>query len=320
MQIVIFSPLHSPRMAYVFKVLFEEVCPQSYEWTSDQGTYLRSSGAKINYSDAPLDPAELWITPETLLFDLELLSYPIQTKWVEGCPWLHFGAKKTGHLPGEVFAGSFYLLSRYEEYLPFVPDRYGRFTAAASLAQREGFLQMAVIQRWVKVLFQELQVRYPEFSSAPLPYQFVPTYDVDMPWVFCFRPWWKQFGGALKDLFLGKISRLSDRFQAWRNPDNDPFFRFVQLKSWHERFSLKPRFFFLMADAAKYDTNPSPQLPAQQALIRSLAAQYPLGIHPSYASNENPTRIHLEKERLEQITGQTISHSRQHFLKLRFAS
>lgn len=318
MRIILFSPNHSPRLDYVFKAIFEHITPHPYECLYDENAYLRSSGAKINYSKAPIDPTEVWINPETLLFETNLELQPVQVKWVDGCPWLHFGVKNTGELPTDVFAGSFYLLSRYEEYLSFMPDRHGRFTAANSLAQREGFLQLAVVQRWVQVLFQALQTRHPEFSWQPLAYHFAPTYDVDMPWAFSFRPAWKQLGGALKDLFFGKNHRWQDRWKAWKNPHSDPFYTFAQLIDWHKKYNLNPRFFFLMGDASTYDTNPSHQLPAQQALIRELAALYPVGIHPSYLSNVEPARIHMEKERLEKISGQFITDSRQHFLKLRF--
>ena len=42
-------------------------------------------------------------------------------------------------LPYDIFAASFYLISRYEEYLPHVKDEYGRFTAEESLAYKNGF-------------------------------------------------------------------------------------------------------------------------------------------------------------------------------------
>ena len=175
---------------------------------------------------------------------------------------------------------------------------------------------MAVVQRWLKALMEALQQKYPDFEPIPLPYQFEPTYDVDMPWAFCYRPWWKQWGGSLKDLLFGKKQRRQDRRRAIKNPKADPFYTFAQLHIWHEKYGLSPRFFLLMGDAARYDTNPSPNLPAQQALIQDLASRYSLGIHPSYQSNLEPERLMMEKQRLEKISQQHITHSRQHFLKL----
>lgn len=318
MKVLLFSQQASPRLEYVLKVFFEHLCPHPYLITYDENTYLRSTGAKINYSKVSLDPQELRIIPETLLFQTSLQQFPIQVIWEKGCPWLLFDQKKSGQFPGDPFAASFYTLSRYEEYLPFVADRHGRFSAAQSLAQREGFLQMAVVQHWLSTLLTALQGRYPDFFWQKLPCQFAPTYDVDMPWAFANRPRWKQWGRGLKDLILGKKQRLKDRLRAVKKPELDPFFTFAQLDTWHEQFKLKPRFFMLMGDQSQYDTNPSPDLPAQQQLIKQLATRYPLGIHPSYLSNQEPERILMEKQRLESISAKSITHSRQHFLKLNF--
>lgn len=316
MQIIIYSTNPSPRLDYVLKVFFEHLSSHTYTLTYDKNTYLRSTGAKINYSKVSQDPDELWVIPETLLFQTSLQHFPVQANWVEGCPWLSFEEKNAGHLPADPLASSFYLLSRYEEYMPYAADQHGRFSAAQCLAKREGFLQMAVVQRWLNAVLETLQQKYPEFEPTQLPYHFAPTYDVDMPWAFCYRPWWKQWGGSLKDLLLGKKQRWEDRRRALKNSENDPFYTFEQLHRWHEKYELSPRFFLLMGDAAQYDTNPSPNLPAQQTLIRELAARYPLGIHPSFWSNIEPERLTMEKQRLEKITNQPITHSRQHFLKL----
>lgn len=317
MQIILFSPSYSPRLDYVLKVFFSQLSPCPYVMLHDEQAYKAATGWKINYSSSRIATSELWISPETLLFDTKrLYSYPIQVNFVEGCPWLHFGTSQAGDLPADPLAGAFYCLSRYEEYLLFTPDQHGRFSATQSLAQREGFLHMAVVQRWLDALLQALQTQNPDFSWTPIPYRFVPTYDVDMPWAFAYQAWWRQLGGAGKALLRGKIQSLGTRWRAWKNPSTDPFFRFDTLHAWHERYQLQPRFFILLGDRTRYDTNPSPDLPAQRALIRDLASRYPLGIHPSYQSNAEPERLLLEKERLAEISGQNITHSRQHFLKL----
>ena len=44
-------------------------------------------------------------------------------------------------IPFDVFSATFFLVSRYEEYLPHVKDDYGRFLATESLAFKEDFLQ-----------------------------------------------------------------------------------------------------------------------------------------------------------------------------------
>jgi hypothetical protein len=51
--------------------------------------------------------------------------------------------------PFDLLAGVFYLLTRYEEYLPFKGDKYGRFPAEESIAFQNGFLEQAIIDRWL---------------------------------------------------------------------------------------------------------------------------------------------------------------------------
>ncbi len=51
-------------------------------------------------------------------------------------------------LPFDPFAASFYLVSRYEEYLPYQPDQFGRFPAKASVAYQNGFLKKPVVNHY----------------------------------------------------------------------------------------------------------------------------------------------------------------------------
>jgi hypothetical protein len=51
-----------------------------------------------------------------------------------------FCQRQIGDLPFDPLAATFYLVSRYEEYLPFIPDEHGRFPAKQSFAFSNGFL------------------------------------------------------------------------------------------------------------------------------------------------------------------------------------
>jgi len=52
--------------------------------------------------------------------------------------------KTEGHFDFDIFAASFYLLSRYEEYLPHTKDMYGRFAHENAIAFKEGFLNNCI--------------------------------------------------------------------------------------------------------------------------------------------------------------------------------
>ena len=65
----------------------------------------------------------------------------------------------------DIFAASFYLLSRYEEFLPHVKDDYGRFLATESIAFKHDFLKQPVVDIWaykLKSVLEEKFDNYPE--------------------------------------------------------------------------------------------------------------------------------------------------------------
>ena len=53
-----------------------------------------------------------------------------------------------------------------------------------------------------------------------------------------------------------------------------------------------------------------------QSLIKSISDYYPVGIHPSYASNSDVDILTKEISRLKNIVHKEVLMSRQHFLKL----
>ena len=68
---------------------------------------------------------------------------------------------KTGwDIPFDIFAASFYLLTRYEEYLPHEKDKYGRYAHVNSLAFKENFLHLPLINLWIQELIKLIQQKY----------------------------------------------------------------------------------------------------------------------------------------------------------------
>jgi hypothetical protein len=50
-------------------------------------------------------------------------------------------------------------------------------------------------------------------------------------------------------------------------------------------------------------------------MIKNSAAQYTIGLHPSWHSGNDPSFLIKEKKYLEEITKQSIIHSRQHYIR-----
>ena len=85
-----------------------------------------------------------------------------------------------GDIGFDIFAAIFYLLTRYEEYLPFQKDSYGRFDHRQSVAFRNDFLDQPLINTWLEDLRVLLASRNPDFKKPAHSFSFLPTYDIDM--------------------------------------------------------------------------------------------------------------------------------------------
>jgi hypothetical protein len=83
-----------------------------------------------------------------------------------------------------------------------------------------------------------------------------------------------------------------------------------------QRHQLSPIFFILLGDYATFDKSVPHQNKHMQSLIKYLGDFGEVGIHPSYASNEQADKLPKEIARLSYILHQEIHLSRQHFLRL----
>ena len=207
-------------------------------------------------------------------------------------------------------------LSRYEEYLPFQADRHGRFPASESWAYQNGYLQEPIVDLLVRALKTSLKKHYPQIVFKPQIFQFSPTYDIDMAWAYRYKGWKRNIGGYATDITKGQFISLKNRLRTHLSLQQDPFQTFDWLDGLSRKFKLSPIYFFLLGDHGEYDKNNKIDTPAFQHLVQSIANIHKIGIHPSYQSNNKQAILHQEKQRLHDISQQSIHRSRQHYLKV----
>ena len=129
---------------------------------------------RINYSSGRLHEKEYHIIPQGLLAESSISAHTIIISKTDG---LASFFPTGGDHAFDILAASFYLLSRYEEYLPHEKDMYGRYDHIQSLAYREGFLQEPLINQWFVQWRKALQQKFPELVFAKKQFQFVPRYQ-----------------------------------------------------------------------------------------------------------------------------------------------
>lgn len=318
MKVLLYTIAYSPRLQYVCQQVFEHWLGLQIEWTKNIEQYKNHTGFKFNYSNNSLETNDFLLPKSTLLFENNLKNNPIFPVWYNKIPALFAVSVPNAVFPFDLLATIFFHLTRYEEYLPFQTDTHGRFPASESWAYQNGCLQIPIVDLLVAELKLALQKKFPNIIFKQQQFQFSPTYDIDMAWAFRHKGWKRTIGGYFNDLIQGQFTSLKNRFKTHFLFQQDPFQIFDWLDGLHRKFNLQPTYFFLLGDYGVYDKNNLVTAKPFQTLIQTIAGLYKIGIHPSYQAAGHPLIIDKEKERLAQITQQTIQRSRQHYLKLQF--
>ena len=315
---LLYSTKITNRLQFIARFIFNEISGKTIEFTTDLEVFNCYEGAKINYSTEKNSENYFWLQPHHLLFEKEIKQQTIECFDINNQKAFF---KTGGDLPFDIFAASFYLLSRYEEYLPHQKDKYGRYAHENSLAFKENFLDKPLVNIWMQQFKEKLKQKFPSFTidySPPDSYRvtFLPTYDIDEAYSYKHKEWWRSAGAALKDLLNGKWKKFALRRKVLNNQDPDPFDSFYWIDNLHRPHTFKPRYFFLVPEkTGKYDRNILPEETALQILIKHHADKYNIGVHPSWQSGDEPSLIKKEINSIENITKIKITSSRQHFIR-----
>ena len=312
-MILVYTHKITPRIRYVFKHIFTRTLVASVDFTSKIEDFVAHNGPKMSYTKNPLG-SEFFVRSSDIMFEQGVNDLEINVaKWDE-IPCF-FGAGPKSSIPYDIFAASFYLITRYEEYLPHVKDEHGRFTAEQSLAFEHQFLEKPVIDIWAYKFLAVFKEKFPGYTYQKRNYEFISTIDVDNAFAYKHKSMLRSIGGFLKDLYGLKFLNFINRFAVLFNIKKDPFNTFDQLLAYKKKYNVTTLFFFLIADYTTFDTNVSTSKNKFRLLIKSIVDYAKVGLHPSYFTMQNSALLKKEKERLEDITNMPTKRSRQHYLR-----
>jgi len=311
--VLVYTNKITPRLQYIADFIGKEIIAQPFQLTSDSFYFNDYDGPKINYSQIKINNEELRINNCTLLFEDSIKEQNISCSDVNDFKVFF---KTEGDYPFDIFAAIFYLLSRYEEYLPHQKDMYGRYAHENSLAFKEGFLNLPLINIWLKDFKKALKQKFPSLTIHSLPFNFQPTYDIDEAFAFQHKGLIKSVGGIAKSAVHGEWAMVNERLNVWRMKKDDPYDAYGWMNKLHEKKNLKPLYFFHVAnEKGKYDKNIPPSHPVMHQLIKQHVEKYLIGIHPSWASGDDESLLEKEIKVLETIAEKKITSSRQHYIR-----
>ncbi|MBU3009864.1 polysaccharide deacetylase family protein [Polaribacter vadi] len=312
-MILVYTHKITPRVRYIFKHILTRTLLISVDFTNKVEEFVAHNGPKLSYTKTPLG-TEFFIKSNELLFEQGLNDVEIMMNKWEDVPCF-FATNSKSSIPFDIFAASFYLITRYEEYLPHVKDIHGRFTAEQSLAFKKGFLEKPVVDIWAFKFLELLKEKFPDYDYEKRTYNFISTIDIDNAFAYKHKSLVRSVGGFFNDLFHFKLLNVWTRFVVTFNIKNDPFNTFAKLLRFKKDYNVKTIFFFLIGDYTTLDTNVSASKEKYRLLIKEMVDYAKVGLHPSYFSMQNFAMLKKEKERLEGITNTPVKSSRQHYLR-----
>jgi hypothetical protein len=312
-MLLIYLPVVSPRSEYIFQLIFNNELGIEYQLTTDLQIFEAHRQEKINYSLSPCKD-EFFIRSWPLLSE----DFIKKTDVIVGEKYqtkVLFPNTPPCDMGFDIFSAIFFMVSRYEEYLPFTPDRHGRFKATDSLAYKNNFLKIPLVDTWISLFKSILQKKIPAIKLLPSHFKAIVTYDIDVAYKFKGRSFRRNIASTIKDLLGFNFKNIDTRIQTLNNKKKDPWDVYDYLHDTIVRNDLDSIFFFLLSDTSMHDRNLNYKNPLVKNLIDITGSFSEIGIHPSYKTSSFPEKILLEKKRLEKLSGKIINKSRQHYLK-----
>ena len=307
-MLLLFTHKVTNRLTYTARHIFERILGIEIAFTTKVEDFIKHSGPKMTYSKQPLQN-EFFIRSNDLLFEQGINDLEIKVSDWEGIPCF-FASGEKSTIPYDIFSASFFLLSRYEEYLPHVKDSVGRFPVKESIAYQNKFLELPVVDLWAYKLLDLLTERFPDIQHKERTYSFTSIINVTTSHCYAMRGFARSLGGFLLDLGNLKFRSVAERFSVLLGIKKDPYDNFFELVDIHKKFPIKSMFFFQFAKHSAHDKNISPNNNKFRFLIKSVADYSIVSLSTSFLSSTDKSVLQEEKKRLSNLINRPVSYSR----------
>tara|TARA_B110000003_G_C16639804_1_gene529757 strand:- start:152 stop:1450 length:1299 start_codon:yes stop_codon:yes gene_type:complete len=306
-MLLIYTPKSTQRITYTFNHVCKRILGLQINFTSSIEEFIAYSGPKISYGKKELGN-ELFIQSTDLLLQEGFDSIDIVVKdWEE--TKCFFSVGKNSSLPFDIFSASFYLISRYEEYLPHVKDHKGRFLASESIAFKSEFLEAPVVDIWA-YKFKELLLKYfPELNFLNRNPTVHTLLHAGHPFLYQSKGVLRSLVGYLDDLIKFNIKNIFNRTSVLFGFRKDPFNTFKWVINSVKKNKNTLTVFFLLGDSKNYQESLSAQKSALKLLIKNISDYKEIGLLFSFAALKSLTTQNDEKEKIEAITNRRLVSS-----------
>ena len=302
-MLLVYTQKLTPRITYIFKHICTRILGLDVKLTAVIEDLISHEGAKMSYGKKPLGN-ELFVQSFGLLTEQGFESEEIIIKsW--GDTKCFFSVTDTSALPFDIFSAGFYLLSRYEEYLPHVKDDNGRFPFTESLAYNHDFLEQPVIDIWAYKLKEVLLTHFPDLKFKPKTMHFHSLVKAKVPFAYKQRGFFRSMIGYANDLFKFKMRKIAARSKVVFGSRPDPYDTFEWIIKASEN-NNKLTVFFMLGEALNFEENINTNRRKFKMLVKYVADYKEVGLIFSRLALSDYNILKSEKRRMEEITNRSL--------------
>ncbi|MEM7085609.1 MAG: hypothetical protein AAF489_05475 [Bacteroidota bacterium] len=269
--------------------------------------FIAHQGPKISYGKQPMGK-EIFVQAHGLLTQQGFEDIDITVQ-----PWedsiCFFPTSDKSVLPFDIFSAAFYLLSRYEEYIPHLKDKMARFPAEESLAYKEEFLHQPVIDIWAYRFKAILLKHFPNMEFEDRTYQRHHIVEATQPFAYTQRGFLRNLTGYLRDLGRLRIRNVLDRSKVLLKLRKDPYDTFRWMMNAVRKEDAKLSVFFLLGEGFSFKEDINTKRKKYKGLVKHVGDYTEVGLIFSYHSLGDEERLKQEKRQMEELTHRTLESS-----------
>ena len=298
-MLLIYAHKTTQRIAYTFKHVCTRILGINIKFTSKIEEFIAYSGPKISYGKKPLGN-ELFFQSTELLLQQGFDSIDINVKgWND--TKCFFSVSKISALPFDIFSASFYLLSRYEEYLPQVKDEKGRFLATESLAFKSGFLTSPVVDVWAYQFKKALLDSYPDLPFPKKEINYHQIIKVSQPNKYNQKGALRSIFGFTKNVFRFNYRETINRATVLLGIKKDPFDTFEWIIDSTKNSKISLSVLFLLGESEEFLNGFNSSRSKFKLLVKNISDYKNVGLLFSKESLTNFEVLKNEKDQMESL-------------------
>lgn len=227
--------------------------------------------------------------------------------------------KSNNTLNIDVISFLFYTINRVEEYYIDEKDVHGRFKYQSSLACKEDFINIPVVDYIVIFIKEKFKLSDSINRDEEEVYL---THDVDRPYMYYFPKFYSLFRFIIGRILKLDLYNIKNYFLYLFGKSEDPYNTFDYLMDISENNNLKSHFYFIPENNSKrYDSDYDIKSNKIKNLIKKINKRnHFIGTHFSYNSKDINNKIENEFNKIKSMCKSNkfnhfVNESRMHYLR-----